>query len=96
MTAEQWHIVVPLAPTQDEWVQQFAAAIREVDPDVDADRAQAAMRWAMRVPRPRKPSGICLRCDGTGGVDVGPGLVAWERQYDECPACGGTGTWRRS
>ena len=52
---EQWFPIVPLAPTQDEWVQQFAAAIREVDPDVDADRAQAAMRWAMRVPRPRDP-----------------------------------------
>ena len=51
--SEQWHVIVPLAPTQDEWVEQFAAAIREVDPDVDADRAQAAMRWAMRVPRPR-------------------------------------------
>ena len=53
MSAEQWHIVIPVAPTLDEWIDGFAAAIREVDPTVDADRAQAAMKWAMHVPRPR-------------------------------------------
>ena len=51
--SEQWFPVAPVSPDQEEWIPAFAAAIREVDPDVDADRAQAAMRWAMRIPRPR-------------------------------------------
>lgn len=33
----------------------------------------------------------CPRCDGTGGVPVGPGLVPWECEYDSCEVCGGTG-----
>lgn len=53
MSADQWHVVVPLAPTQEEWAEQFAASILDVDPTVDPDRAQAAMAWAFRVPRQR-------------------------------------------
>lgn len=52
MTTEpQWQIVIQ--HTQDAWVDAFAASILDVDPSVDPDRAQAAMRWAFRVPRPR-------------------------------------------
>lgn len=53
MSADQWHVVVPLAPTQEEWAEQFAASILDVDPSVDPDRAQAAMKWAMNIPRQR-------------------------------------------
>ena len=86
--SEQWHIVVPLAPTQDEWVQQFAAAIREVDPDVDPDRAQAAMRECFRVPRQREPEDEpdCWRCKGSREIPNGPGPLGQDL-YDPCPEC---------
>lgn len=45
--------VVPLSPDTEEWVAAYVASVLEVDPTADPDKAQAAMREAMTVPRPR-------------------------------------------
>ena len=87
MSAEQWHVVVPLSPEQEEWIPAFAAAILEVDPDVDADRAQAAMRECFRVPRQREPEPACWRCKDSREIPSGRGHGPGDRDYTPCPEC---------
>ena len=84
MSAEQWHIVVPLAPTQDEWVDALAASVAEVDPD----RADAVLRDVFRVPLPRASDEDepCWRCKGSREIPIGPGPLGQDL-YDPCPAC---------